>query len=68
MSKKWSNKLKEEVEQLGGYKAEGDGIFYTDVETYYDNFKKTSINLDTSTWHLDYFLKLDDQSTSLVRL
>lgn len=31
-----------------------------DLDSYYDNFKLTVVNQDTSNWHHDYFLMFDD--------
>ena len=37
-----------------------DGLFYIGLEEYLDVMDFTYINYDTSNWHHNYFMMLDD--------
>ena len=37
-----------------------EGIFYIDLESFRQNFDEFNVNYDTSSWFLDYFLRLND--------
>jgi hypothetical protein len=60
-SSKWTSDARaacnyDEVEKEGGY-------FFMSYDEYYSGFSLTSINLDTSDMHQDYFLMFDDRTT-----
>jgi len=37
-----------------------DGMFWTDINTYLNNFASTSINYDAFNWAESKFLMIDD--------
>jgi len=43
-----------------------EGIFWMDIDSYKKNFETTSINQDTSNWHLGYFTMLDDEEENTI--
>ena len=62
----WNNEeLKKEIEDaMGDANTSNEGIFYMDIKSYRENFQLSCINEDTSSWFFDYFLMLEDPSTS----
>ena len=61
-SELWTDAYRQEVEKATGHASErsNNGIFYMDIESFHQSFYLTQINEDTSNWHFDYFLKLND--------
>jgi hypothetical protein len=55
-SKLWTAPLKKEA----GEKGEDEGIFYMSIEDFRKWFESTTVSYDTTGWHTDSFLKLDD--------
>ena len=37
-----------------------DGLFYSSIEDVFSSLESTFISYDTTAWHQDYFLMLDD--------
>ena len=58
----WTDDLRQYVEKNGPELDTNlhEGIFYIDLESFRQNFDEFNVNYDTSSWFLDYFLKLDD--------
>ena len=53
----WDAQSKKEVGMVDDTK---DGLFWTDIDTYLNNFSHTSINFDSFDWAESRFLKIDD--------
>ena len=41
---------------------EYDGLFWIDIDTYLENFRKTNINYDPYGWAESKFLMIDDKT------
>jgi len=57
-STKWTSAFKTEA----GFQKSDDGISFMSFEEYYELFRSTNINFDSSNWHRGSFLKLNDTS------
>lgn len=56
-SELWTDALREEVGLVVDYR---DGIFWTDIDTYVQNFKYTKVSYNADGWASSKFLKIDD--------
>ena len=58
-SELWTEELAEEVDLVVD---NNDGLFWTDIDTYIDNFAETTISYDATNWSTSKFLKINDQT------
>lgn len=61
-SSKWTPELRQEAGATDNYV--NDGIFFMDITDYKTQGLATLISYDTTDWHNDYFLMLNDETDS----
>ena len=57
-SDEWTHELREEAGATA--LATDDGVFFMRIEEFYSMGDSTIISFDTTKWHNDYFLMLND--------
>jgi hypothetical protein len=60
---RWDQTSSAEKERIGLVKTIYDGVFFMDLPTFKESFMFTSIAQDLSTYHHNYFLRLNDKTT-----
>lgn len=64
VSDDWARVTTDEQERIGLVKTKYDGVFYMTPESFKESFSYAAINYDLTSYHQNYWMRLNDQLTA----